>query len=77
MGTNLVTNSNLTEPLIYPTMYKNFRTEVTGWRTKNKYVQLLVFKLQKEYFPLFCPFPSSSLESFTYQDQFLDTDSTS
>ena len=76
LGSNLVINSNLTEPLIYPTLYRDFPKEITGWKTKKLYVQLLVFKLQKEYFPLFCPFPSSSLKSFTYSDQFLDTDST-
>lgn len=72
-GQNLVINSNLTEPAIFPLMFKNFDKEIVGWKTKRKYVQVIILKLLKEYFPLFCPTPT--IISLSYSDQYLDLDS--
>ncbi len=76
LGVNLVINSNLTEPSIYPSMYRDFGKEIKGWKTAKRSVQLLIFKIQKKYFPLFCPFPSAALELLSDKDQYLCTDST-
>ncbi len=69
---NLVSNSNISSPVISPSAFRLYSGQINNWNTKNVYVQIIDICQQKKNF-FICP----EFYGTICGQQFLDTDSDS
>lgn len=71
LNSNLIINSNISNPAISPSYYVNYNNNQSGWTTKVQYVQYVDACIFQQSSILACP----SFHGVTCGWQFLDTDS--